>query len=217
MISDSLTSERVRLPDGTYACRYPWRGETVLVRDGAMDAMRCIAALTDSGATGEGRRDAFLAAFLPDVADAACACDWDAEAFAEFIDSAVWDVLGLDLRGTRAHEDPVWDLEEDAARIRASFRQAYGIDWDEERGRISFAEFIALVGGCPEDTPLGRAIHYRTRSTRPKPTKHNRREVERWDALHRAYALHCTGGSHGASGGDGAMRDVFSALKRAAR
>ena len=52
---------------------------------------------------------------------------------------------------------PVWDLEEDAARIRTSFRQAYGIEWDEVRGRISFAEFVALV---KVKNPYDRRVAY---------------------------------------------------------
>jgi hypothetical protein len=109
-------------------------------------------------------------------------------------------------------------LEEDAARIRTSFRQAYGIEWDEVRGRISFAEFVALVGGCPQDTPLGAAIHYRNPATKPKPTKYNRQEVEAWNAAHKAFELGKGRSSHGSEeGSDAAMRDVFAALKRATR
>jgi hypothetical protein len=35
MLPAALTAERVRLPDGTSATRYPWNGEEVLVRDDA--------------------------------------------------------------------------------------------------------------------------------------------------------------------------------------
>ena len=36
MLPAALTAERVRLPDGTSATRYPWNGEDVLVRDDAL-------------------------------------------------------------------------------------------------------------------------------------------------------------------------------------
>ena len=216
MIGDSLTAERVELPDGTMAMRYPWRGETVLVRDGAVEAMRMVEALSDATAPEERRRDEFLGLMFPDLADAMCACDWEPAQLAELAAQAAWDVLGVDLRGDRPCEEPVWDLEEDAARIRTSLRQAYGIDWDAERGRVSFAELVALIGGCPEDTPIGRAIHYRTRSTRPRPTKYNRKEVEAWDRAHRAYALHGRSSRGTDEGVSAAMDGAFAALRRAA-
>jgi nicotinate-nucleotide adenylyltransferase len=208
----------VRLPDGTSATRYPWNGEEVLVRDDALTIIRVIEVLTDEGKSDDQRRDEFLALFFVDWADAWCACDYDAAEFVRMRDAAVWDMCGLDLTGDRPHETPLWDLEEDAARIRTSFRQAYGIEWDEVRGRISFAEFVALVGGCPQDTPLGAAIHYRNPATKPKPTKYNRQEVEAWNAAHKAFELGKGRSSHGSKeGSDAAMRDVFAALKRATR
>lgn len=191
MLPAALTAERVRLPDGTSATRYPWNGEEVLVRDDALTIIRVIEVLTDEGKSDDQRRDEFLALFFVDWADAWCACDYDA---AEFV------------------------RMRDAARIRTSFRQAYGIEWDEVRGRISFAEFVALVGGCPQDTPLGAAIHYRNPATKPKPTKYNRQEVEAWNAAHKAFELGKGRSSHGSEeGSDAAMRDVFAALKRATR
>lgn len=218
MLPAALTAERVRLPDGTSATRYPWNGEEVLVRDDALTIIRVIEVLTDEGKSDDQRRDEFLALFFADWADAWCACDYDAAEFVRMRDAAVWDMCGLDLTGDRPHETPLWDLEEDAARIRTSFRQAYGIEWDEVRGRISFAEFVALVGGCPQDTPLGAAIHYRNPATKPKPTKYNRQEVEAWNAAHKAFELGKGRSSHGSEeGSDAAMRDVFAALKRATR
>lgn len=49
-------------------------------------------------------------------------------------------------------------------------------------------------------------------------TKHNKKEVEEWERLHRAYALGRGRSSRGAKeGDDAAMRDAFAALKRVAR
>lgn len=219
MIATSLTSERVALPSGGSALPYEWEGEHVMVRDDAETALKAIGALTDGDDTPEGRFERFTGLVFPDLRGAYCACDFDPAGFARMCDAVAWDVLGLDLSGQRACEEPVWDLEEDADRIRASFRQAYGLDWDEARGRISFAEFVALVGGCPYETPMGRAVYYRTPSTRPKRTKHNRKEVEEWERLHRAYALHRGQSPRQTHKGqdDTAMRAAFAALKRTAR
>ena len=49
MLPAALTAERVRLPDGTSATRYPWNGEEVLVRDDALTIIRVIEVLTDEG------------------------------------------------------------------------------------------------------------------------------------------------------------------------
>ena len=174
--------------------------------------------MTDDGIDELGLTRQFLDIAACPACHSAFAVDYDAAEFVRMRDAAVWDMCGLDLSGDRPHETPLWDLEEDAARIRTSFRQAYGIEWDEVRGRISFAEFVALVGGCPQDTPLGAAIHYRNPATKPKPTKYNRQEVEAWNAAHKAFELGKGRSSHGSEeGSDAAMRDVFAALKRATR
>ena len=190
------------------------------MRDDALTVLRCIALLQDEGMPEDAKAAEFIPMFFADASDAFLACDYDPREFSRLIEAAVWDVCGLDLKGDRPHEDPLWDPEEDAAYVRTSFRAEYGIDWDEVRGEISFAEFVALVGGCSMDTPLGRAIHYRNPKTRPKPAKKNanKKEIEEWERLHRAYALRKRRSSHGTNEGtDAAMRDAFAALKRAAR
>lgn len=218
MIATDLTTRRVPLKGGGAALAYRWGGEEVLVRDDALTVLRCIRALTDAEATPEARADRFTSLIFADRMAALTACDYSAAEFERMCCEVAWDVCGLDLDGTRATEEPVWDIDEDAAIIRTSLRQAYGIDWDEECASLSFAEFVALVGGCPYETPLGRAIYYRTPSTRPKANKHNRKEIQEWERLHKAYALHKGRSSRGArEGSDAAMRDAFAALKRAAR
>lgn len=188
------------------------------MRDDAHAVLRCIAILQDGDASPEEKSREFIPLFFADPDDAFTACDYDPADLGRLIEATVWDVCGLDLRGDKPHEEPLWDPVEDAAYIRISLRAEYGIDWDEERGRIPFSEFVALVGGCSMDTPLGRAIHYRNPKTKPRPTKHNKKEIEEWERLHRAFALKQGRSSRGASEGtDAAMRDAFAALKRAAR
>ena len=220
MIAAGLTSRRVALTGGGTATPYPWGDGEVLVRDDALTVLRLISALGDESADGQERGERVVLSLFADWADAYTACDYDPAEFARLVESAVWDVCGIDLRGDKPHEEPLWDPDEDAAIIRTSFRMAYGLDWDRVRGEISFSEFVALVGGCGTDTPLGRAIHYRNPKTRPKPAKKNanKKEIEEWDRLHRALALGKSRSSRGAEeGSDAAMSDAFAALNRAAR
>lgn len=220
MIATSLTSTRVPLDGGGSATPYEWEGETVLVRDDALAILECIELLQDDEMSEEEKARRFIPLFFANWEDAYAACDYEPKRFGRLIVDAVWDVCGVDLDGSRQHDEPLWDPVEDAAIIRTSFREAYGIDWDEVRGGIGFAEFVALVGGVPRDTPLGMAIHYRNPNTRPKPAKKNanKKEIEEWDRLHRALALGKSRSSRGAKeGSDAAMRDAFAALKRTAR
>ncbi len=220
MNANSLTSSRVKLQEGGSATPYRWGGVEVLVRDDALSVLRCIELLQDEEKGAEEKSREFIPLFFADWRDAYAACDYDGEELGRLIKAAVWDVCGIDLAGDKPHEAPLWDPDEDAALIRISFRAEYGIDWDEVRESISFSEFVALVGGCSAETPLGRAIYYRNPKTRPKPAKKNanRREIEEWERLHRAYALGKGRSSRGAEGrNDAAMSDAFAALKRAAR
>lgn len=218
MIGTDLTTARVRLADGGTAVRYPWRGEEVLVRDDAATVLGLVRLLQGPEEPGERRGERVLEAIFVSWQDAYTACDYDRREFGRLVDRAVWDVCGVDLSGSRPHERPLWDPEEDAAAIRASLRMAYGVDWDADAGTIPFAEFVALVAACPVETPLGRAIHYRDPRTRPKPTKHNRKAVEEWDRLHRALALGRGSGRgrDAAAGTDAAMIGAFEALRRKA-
>ncbi len=220
MNANGLTSRRIKLPGGGSATPYSWGDGEVLIRDDALTVLRCIELLQDGEKDAEEKSKEFIPLFFADWRDAYTACDYDGEEFGRLIASAVWDVCGIDMTGDKPHEAPLWDPEEDAALIRISFRAEYGIDWDEARGEISFAEFVQLVGGCSTGTPLGRAIYYRNPRTRPKPAKRNanKREIEEWERLHRAYALKRGRSSRGADGrNDAAMSDAFAALKRAAR
>ena len=216
----SLTSRRVALPGGGRALPYPWNGEEVLVRDDAATVLRCIELLQDPDADPDGKGAEFLRLFFADLRDAFAACCYDPRELGRLVESATWDVCGVDLVGDKAHEAPLWDPVEDAGIIRVSLRAEYGLDWDAVRGSMSFAEFVQLVGGCSMKTPLGRAIFYRNPKTKPKPAKKNanRREIEEWERLHGACALKRGRSSRGVgSAEDAAMRDAFAALRKIAR
>ncbi len=189
-----------------------------MIRDDALTVLRCIDLLKDAEKNNEEKGQEFIGLFFVNWVDAFTTCDFDPTDFEQLIKSSVWDVCGIDLAGDKPHETPIWDPDEDAGKIRISFRAEYGIDWDKIRNEISFAEFIDLVGGCSIETPLGRAIYYRNPKTRPVPTKYNKKEVQEWNRLHQAYALKKGRSSHGASErSNAAMNDAFAALKRTAR
>lgn len=191
MIAASLTSERVKLKDGTTALPFEWEGERVLVRDSARNGVEIARLFMDPAMPVEEKAGRVVFAMFADPEDAYCAADYSTERFGELISAVAWDVFGINAGG---HEDepPVWDIEQDAAMIRASLRQAYGIDWDEERGRISWHEFLTLIGSLPIDTPLGRAMYYRNADNRPEKTKYNAKQVEEFDRLHSLFKLNRT-------------------------
>ena len=213
MIDTSLTAERTALPGGGTAV--PYGPDRVAVRDDAATAL----ALWQGMRSPEGMpREAVLEAVFADPAEAYAAADYDDEELNRMAAGALWDVLGIDATGEHAGEtagERLWDPVEDAARIRASFRAAYGIDWDRDRSSIPWADFLALVAGVPEDTPLGTAMHYRNPKTKPKRTKHNAEEVEAWNRAHAFYRLGADGGRPGAS--DRAMTEAFRSIADAAR
>lgn len=69
-------------------------------------------------------------------------------------------------------EKKCMDFDQDAGRIRAAFRQAYGIDLAESVGRLSWPEFVDLLGAIPADTRLAEYIRIRTMPV-PARTKYN--------------------------------------------
>lgn len=189
MILNSLTSERVYLEDGTSAYPYKWNEETVLIRDDTNTVLQVIYLLTRSDVPSDEIKSFFWQTFYVNVNDAWISCDYDPDDFIKLRDSALWDVYGLDMTGEHDTDEPLWDFEEDAAIIRASFRQAYGLDWDSVRKSLPFSEFIALIGACPYETPLGKAVYYRNKNTRPKQSKYNKEQIADWDRLHKAFTL----------------------------
>lgn len=220
MIPVSLTTERIELADGGTAYPYPWHGETVAVLDNAATVLRVVDLLFDEEKPESDKAAEAIPLVFADPDAAYTACDYDDAEFGRLVESVVWDIFGVDLAG-RASDKPLWDVEEDAAAIRTSLRMAYGIEWDTLRSRIPWGEFVALVSGLPYDTPLGCAMHYRDERNRPKQGKHNRKQVEEFDRLHRLFALKGkpkTKGSHGnVETANRAMDDLALAAMRKAR
>ena len=216
MIPAALSTRRVKLPDGSTAYPYPWNGETVAVVDNASNVLEIIALFGDDDMPEEIKAPKVISALFADADGAYCACDYDPEEFGRLIEAVMWDICGVDLGG-HATDEPLWDIEEDAAAIRASLRMAYGIGWDEVRDAIPWAEFVALIAGLPPETPLGCAMHYRNKRNRPKPDKLNKLQVAEFDRLHDLFKLHKREGSHDRiAASSNAMDDLALALVRKA-
>ena len=96
----------------------------------------------------------------------------------------------VDLEGNVMPEQkqkPSYDLKYDASYIYTSFKQAYGIDLFEERGKLDWRKFKALLRDLPDDTKLKQIIDIRTRAY-PKG-KHSADERKKLKEMKRAFAL----------------------------
>lgn len=101
-----------------------------------------------------------------------------------------WEAFGIDITETKEHssecDSPVFDFEEDAARIKAALLSYYGLDWNTEAQSLTYSDLCALlsqiseadhetVSGCLPNfkTSFAQAVFYR-RAKAPKPDKFNK-------------------------------------------
>ncbi|MER2008439.1 MAG: bacteriophage Gp15 family protein [Psychrobacillus sp.] len=99
-----------------------------------------------------------------------------------------YDLLGNPMpRHAEEESEQLYDLQQDAEYIYASFMQDYGIDLIEQQGELHWYKFRALLAGLSDNTKFKKVIEIRQM---PLPTGKNsskhRAEVEK---LKRAYAL----------------------------
>jgi hypothetical protein len=57
---------------------------------------------------------------------------------------------------------PTYDFTEDAEYIYASFLIDYNMDLFEQQGKLSWYKFLALFKNLSDETPMGKALHYRS-------------------------------------------------------
>lgn len=205
--------------NGRFCTRYEYEGAGYDVCDSALNAMLVNELFADTELSEEDKQrllPAMLFADLPAAIETA-----GRDGFWDMVDSVLWDSMGVDLYGTRGAagaEEPVFDWDEDAGRIRASLLQAYGLDWDAVAGSMSYGAFLDLVAGLMEsgETPLQQAIYYRTAKC-PKDTKNNREYVEAFRARAAHFALHADRTESGRmDAANGAMASAFAAELAAA-
>ena len=80
------------------------------------------------------------------------------------------------------------DFSFDAEEIYSSFRQTYGIDLIQERGRLHWCAFLAMFRGLPEESPIKQIMRIRTEDI-PAPNKNNAEYIRRLTELKTLYAL----------------------------
>ncbi len=103
------------------------------------------------------------------------------------------------------------DFHYDDAYIYASFRQAYGIDLIEERGKLPWRKYIDLLDGLPDKTKLKEVMRIRAMEI-PTPTRTNQKEIQNIIELKSYYALPVKGG-----GGQDGLNLLFNTLEKGAK
>ena len=80
------------------------------------------------------------------------------------------------------------DFIQDGQLIYAAFMQSYGIDLNDQRGKLHWWKFTALLRGLPSNTRFMEVVQIRTKPM-PAPTKHNAQERAQLIRLKQEYAL----------------------------
>lgn len=209
----SLTT-RSGTVNGRFCTTYEYEGAGYDVCDSALNAMLVNELFADTELSEEDKQQLLSAMLFADLPAAIETAGRDG--FWDMVDAVLWDAMGVDLYGTRGaagREEPVFDWDEDAGRIRASLLQAYGLDWDAVAGSMSYGAFLDLVAGLMEsgETPLQQAIYYRTAEC-PRENKNNKEYVEAFRARAAHFALHADRTEAGRmEAANGAMASAFAA------
>ena len=80
------------------------------------------------------------------------------------------------------------DFVQDGQLIYAAFMQAYGMDLNDQRGKLHWWKFTALLRGLPSNTRFMEIVQIRTKPM-PAPTKNNAQERAQLARLKQEYAL----------------------------
>lgn len=102
---------------------------------------------------------------------------------------------------------PVFDFEEDAEYIYASFMLDYGIDLIDVQGQLHWKKFIALFQGLSERTKIREVMRIRGMEI-PRYNGRNQKQIQEIQELKSYYALPVKGG-----GGQQGLDALFSALE----
>lgn len=102
--------------------------------------------------------------------------------------NAVFDVL-MDTQPKEPDgRAPIFDFEQDAGFIYASFLSDYGLDLYEQQGRLHWWAFIQLFRGLSDGSKIVQVMQIRDKPI-PPPTKNNAEERARLAKLKAQYAL----------------------------
>lgn len=106
----------------------------------------------------------------------------------ELLDEIMKSKIELPQRPKVGSSKKLMDFESDSDYIYASFRQAYGIDLVNERGKLPWKRFCELLDGLPDKTKLKEVMKIRAMDV-PEPTKYNQKERQNIIELKSYYAL----------------------------
>lgn len=111
--------------------------------------------------------------------------------YEEFIEMKQETRIEYDLQGnpmpTREDDEKrLFDFEEDASHIYASFRQAYGINLFDEQGKMHWHEFRSLFQGLPSDTSVKWIMRIRAWEPSEGESKEYKQQMRE---LQKEYAL----------------------------
>lgn len=207
-----LTSSSIALDNGRYAHVYHWRERPIRVIDDAENALLIIDLFTSQLLDAEEKLELLLQMLFVDSAAVVAAFGSDTPAL---VADMVWEVAGLDITGQHKAEyteQPCFDWEQDAGRIRATLMSAYGIDWETAKTRLTYSQVCELLEMSPHESPFGQAVYYRT-AKEPKPTKYNAEEIKHFRKAKAFYALK---GSATPSSANAKSNDIFAMLARKA-
>lgn len=102
--------------------------------------------------------------------------------------NAVYDVLMDTPPSEPDGRAPIFDFEQDAGYIYASFLSDYGLDLYGQQGRLHWWAFVQLFRGLSEGAKIVQVMQIRAKPI-PAPTKHNAEERAQLARLEAQYAL----------------------------
>ncbi len=129
---------------------------------------------------------------------------------AELLETITKEKIQLPSRPQIGPPRKLMDFEVDGEYIYASFRQAYGMDLVQERGKLSWRRFCELLDSLPEKTKLREVMRIRAMDV-PDPTRYNQKERKNIMDLKAYYALPISG-----VGGQAGLDALFSTLESVA-
>lgn len=134
-----------------------------------------------------------------------------AEEKIDLLDLIMKEKINLPQRPHFGPQRKLMDFEFDSDYIYASFKQAYGMDLVEEKGRLEWKKFCNLLDGLPDKTKLKEVMRIRAMEI-PAPTRYNQKERQSIMELKAYYALPVKG-----IPGENGLDALFSTLEGMAR
>lgn len=94
-------------------------------------------------------------------------------------ESVAYDIKGNPMPKVNKQQGPIFDFKEDANYIYASFFQDYNIDLIEQKGKLHWYKFQALLNGLSDSTRLRKVIEIRQMELPKGPgTEEQRKKIQ---------------------------------------